>query len=185
MVENPCKNGCLDGSSLPRLQGTVVSVSCECGRILHWDTAKSFAEAGSCGCGLSVAEGIVHGPHRDQVIRLAPLRPAPNHDANVVYFARTWDGLIKIGTTADVWQRVRNLRAELLGVVPGAYQVEASMHRRFAEHREHGEFFRPHRDLLAFIEDQTSMPAPPNPSSKRNPAPFTYGVAIKQRQDIY
>jgi len=87
-----------------------------------------------------------------------------------VYFARAADGSgpIKIGSASDVERRLRELqtgspvRLHLVGVVArGGAQLELGLHRRFADLRQHGEWYAPSRDLLATIAELTGGPAPP------------------------
>ncbi len=68
-----------------------------------------------------------------------------------VYFAER-DGLVKIGYSANVDQRMRQLRARLLAVMPGGPNVEWHMHHLFDEYRAHGEWFHPGYGLVGFIE---------------------------------
>lgn len=76
-----------------------------------------------------------------------------------VYFVRQGlDGLIKIGVAINVRTRVSSLqtanptRLHYLGAVLGAGKAEeTALHLRFAGLREHGEWFRPGAELLAFI----------------------------------
>jgi hypothetical protein len=77
----------------------------------------------------------------------------------MIYFAQSTDGgPIKIGTTADVESRLRQLEAHygrplaLLATMPGGRDEERAIHRRFALLRfGRTEQFRPAPDLLAFI----------------------------------
>lgn len=68
-----------------------------------------------------------------------------------VYFAER-DGLVKIGYSANVDRRMRQLRARLLAVMPGGPYVEWQMHQLFAEYHAHGEWFHPGYGLVGFIE---------------------------------
>jgi len=80
-----------------------------------------------------------------------------------VYFLRA-AGLVKIGRTSNVRVRLRKLQKtspvelQLLLVLrrgsDDAKTLEAELHRRFAEHRRHGEWFEPHPNLLNFIHSQ-------------------------------
>lgn len=67
-----------------------------------------------------------------------------------VYFAER-DGLIKIGYSANVDQRMRQLGARLLALMPGGNGMERRMHRLFAEYRSHDEWFHPGLSLVGFI----------------------------------
>ena len=68
-----------------------------------------------------------------------------------VYFAER-DGLVKIGYSANVDQRMRQLGARLLAVMPGGAGMEGRMHALFAEYHAHGEWFHPGLGLVSFIE---------------------------------
>lgn len=71
-----------------------------------------------------------------------------------VYFAqRRRRGLIKIGYSRGVTRRLKSkeIRARLLGSIPGFRKEERETHARFAHLRVRGEWFRPGEDLLAFI----------------------------------
>jgi hypothetical protein len=77
----------------------------------------------------------------------------------IVYFIQALPGgNIKIGTTADLEARFRNIQADspvkltILATMPGARAVERRLHTRFAHLREHGEWFRPGEDLTAFVQ---------------------------------
>lgn len=80
-----------------------------------------------------------------------------------MYFIQARRGdLIKIGWTQCLRERLATIqitcpyRLHVLGTIPGSRGVEASLHRQFAAHRAHGEWFRPARTLLAFIEAEAS-----------------------------
>lgn len=67
-----------------------------------------------------------------------------------VYFIRAGArGPIKIGLAVDVGQRMRSLQTasptllELIGAIPGGLKLEKAIHRRLAEFRLHGEWFKP------------------------------------------
>lgn len=78
----------------------------------------------------------------------------------MIYFIQAEGvGHIKIGFTADedVLVRLADLQTgspvplRVLGTTPGAVVEEKNLHRRFAAHRVHGEWFRPVPELLALI----------------------------------
>ena len=75
-----------------------------------------------------------------------------------VYFIQTATGQIKIGKACDVKARLKGLqtshpvRLELLATTEGGKEQERRYHKRFADHRLHGEWFEPHPDILAEIE---------------------------------
>jgi hypothetical protein len=78
-----------------------------------------------------------------------------------VYFVQAGSscGPIKIGFSDDVGKRVAGLQTgnpellTLLLVVPGTMETESSLHNRFASARirQSGEWFRPTRQLLEFV----------------------------------
>lgn len=83
-----------------------------------------------------------------------------------VYFVQQAStGLIKIGYTGNVEQRVSSLRnghgdLVLLAVIEnGTRLAERNLHEMFASCRVSGEWFRPHDDLLRFIERAKTEPA--------------------------
>lgn len=80
----------------------------------------------------------------------------------LVYFVRaTTMGLIKIGATLDVNDRLQSLQVGspdklvLMGAIydKEAFDIERRLHARFTAHRSHGEWFRPCAELLDLIEE--------------------------------
>jgi hypothetical protein len=76
----------------------------------------------------------------------------------MVYFIQgITGGLIKIGTTVRLTERLRTLCKEygeelrVLAVIDGSYQKEKSLHRRFSHINIENEWFSPSDDLLGFI----------------------------------
>jgi hypothetical protein len=75
----------------------------------------------------------------------------------VYYLQRESDGLIKIGYTASYRSRLRRLRGEhgplrLLLATPGGRKEENDAHGVFAAHCVKGEWFRPGKSLLLYIQ---------------------------------
>jgi len=76
-----------------------------------------------------------------------------------VYFVRAETGQIKIGFSLAAWSRLEALqtgspvRLQLLTTTPGDQALEHDLHRRFADARLHGEWFRPTPELIALIEE--------------------------------
>jgi hypothetical protein len=56
-------------------------------------------------------------------------------------------GMVKIGTSRNLENRLADLRylcpmdIALVKAVPGGKELEAHLHKRFHEHRSHGEWF--------------------------------------------
>lgn len=75
-----------------------------------------------------------------------------------VYFIAGEDTPIKIGFSKQPHERLAILqtahwcRLSIVAKIEGCLAIEAEYHRRFAEHRMHGEWFAPHPDILAEIE---------------------------------
>lgn len=88
-----------------------------------------------------------------------------------VYFIESSD-LIKIGFSNDVRSRVRSVIATLreggkfLGCMPGDRTVEQHLHKRFAEHREYGEWFRRTPELEGIISILTTGDFPEDEKTK-------------------
>jgi hypothetical protein len=75
-----------------------------------------------------------------------------------VYVVQRGDGLIKIGYSSSVERRLDQLRRShepllVIKVVNGDRKREQAIHHKLREHREYGEWFRPHSDVLALISD--------------------------------
>ncbi len=81
-----------------------------------------------------------------------------------VYFVRPVGhaGPIKIGFTSYMRERMNAMlawspyRLEILAMIDGDLGVEKALHKKFAEHRLHHEWFTPAKELLEFIESVTS-----------------------------
>jgi hypothetical protein len=77
----------------------------------------------------------------------------------VVYYIRLPNGLIKIGTSSQMLDRLRRHRhdrgeVEVLAIEPGGRDLEAERHQQFAELRVgRFEHFEPGDELLAHIAD--------------------------------
>lgn len=103
--------------------------------------------------------------------RRAPVHPSPElktagvrllqrkTDGGVVYFIRAeGSDAIKIGFTTDLKRRIRNLecasgrKVTLLHAMPGTYDDERSLHRRFKAARLDGEWFEAVPELLLCID---------------------------------
>lgn len=88
----------------------------------------------------------------------------------MIYFLQaenSEDDRIKIGHTSDYRGRLSGLSAEygrlnLLGVMEGSRKVEKALHLQFINSRidPRREWFRPTKDLLDFIEANTTLSVP-------------------------
>jgi hypothetical protein len=91
----------------------------------------------------------------DQVDKWLSGGPESSHR---VYFVRTSD-FIKIGFTTNLPQRLESLpfgtphEVTLLHDMPGSFDFEVDMHRKFKHLRVKGEWFRAEQELLDFIEE--------------------------------
>jgi len=77
-----------------------------------------------------------------------------------VYFIQNPEtGLIKIGKSKNVFERIHKLMADhradlrILGVIKGDSWKENELHRRFAKHNNHLEWFNPEGEILKYIGD--------------------------------
>lgn len=76
---------------------------------------------------------------------------------SVVYFAQAASGAVKIGWTADLPRRTKNIQCgshepiDIVTSLHGDASLEAHFHQRFAEDRIHGEWFRASPELLDLI----------------------------------
>lgn len=91
----------------------------------------------------------------------------------LVYFIRNGHkGAVKIGVTANLSGRLSALshpmmkELKLLGTIEGGYGAEKEMHKRFAEYRIKGEWFKFEGKLKEFVES-LGKPDPAHKKSKR------------------
>ena len=105
----------------------------------------------------NVFDGVPFDPDASTAWKTIPI----TSDASVVYFAASWPGnRIKIGKTKYglLHDRISDLQCgnpyelRLLFFVPGEYQLETWLHRRFQHLRIRGEWFINRGDLRYFIE---------------------------------
>lgn len=88
----------------------------------------------------------------DTPLPLLPPPPVVDVPEGWVYFIRK-GGLVKIGWSSQPSVRFKQLRPdEVLATMPGSMRDERDLHGAFSHLREHGEWFRPEPDLLAFID---------------------------------
>lgn len=88
-----------------------------------------------------------------------------------VYFIKA-GGLVKIGFSSDVLNRMSNLRvgcpvdSELVAVIPGTEDTELYFHKMYKSTREKGEWFRLEGQLADFIKRMPSSVAIPDRGDK-------------------
>ena len=76
-----------------------------------------------------------------------------------IYFIQAENGLIKIGYTRNLKERLDILRSmshsklTLLLVLKGDRKKESRMHEIFQDYRVHGEWFKPEKYLIEYIEE--------------------------------
>lgn len=84
----------------------------------------------------------------------------------LVYFARRFDGAVKIGVSTSPMIRLREIERDikkmfpkkdhsvkLIGVIQGGFAVERYLHKSFARHALGWEWFRPVRKVMALIDE--------------------------------
>lgn len=81
-----------------------------------------------------------------------PLPEPETPKGSYVYFMRR-ERLIKIGVSTWPSRRAQGLNASILAMTPGSYGLERELHERFAALRQHGEWFEPGPELLAYINE--------------------------------
>ncbi len=88
--------------------------------------------------------------------------PTPSSTGSI-YFIAAGNGMIKIGFSMDVQQRMESLQTmspaplQLMGTMPGTVTDERRLHARFTPLRSHGEWFHAHDNLLKFIETEVAI----------------------------
>jgi hypothetical protein len=135
------------------------------GSIHAWDQEKTRADPGgwinamSCWAnghpeGAAMVQAYLARPQQNQ----GQWASGVSRDLTTVYFITSSAGPIKIGHAKNPHRRMRDLQLAgpseltLAAIVEGPVSLERSYHARFAEHRLHGEWFRPHPDILGEIE---------------------------------
>lgn len=121
----------------------------------RWEDLPESVRQGWIGDTSKMRVNLLLGPELKAVASLPP-----STVKDFVYFIRASSGPIKIGSSLDPRARLRALqigspvRLRLMAVVPcsPAQVQEMELHRRFGALRSHGEWFRPGRTLLAYIE---------------------------------
>lgn len=126
-------------------------------RTLGYDSWETYVER----------EFVDHMPDRADWIRsfLAPAEQRRRGtDKRDVYFIQpAHGGLIKIGVAANPGDRCRTLQLTspcplvVLATIRGVGQAhETQLHKKFAEHRHHGEWFEPAPELLAYVAEHAT-----------------------------
>lgn len=78
-------------------------------------------------------------------------------DKKVYFLQASPDGLIKIGYTSNLDSRISSIRSDspseirLLASVDGTRELEAELHEEFASYNQHGEWFKPSREILQYV----------------------------------
>jgi hypothetical protein len=90
-----------------------------------------------------------------------PKSRSKNHEPMVYFLQRDIDGFIKIGTTTNITDRITSIQTGagpcvLLGRILGGPITEARLHQKFADSRQHGEWFLPTDDLMDVIKKSTT-----------------------------
>lgn len=114
------------------------------------------------------------------------------HDMKT-YFIQADNGLIKIGRSVDPKARIASMRTsspaalKLLGFLNR--DIEGELHKRFSDLRQHGEWFRPLKELRDYIENRfsgvrvldkkASMTVP----DRKMPRFEDYGTIMEQKLD--
>ncbi len=82
----------------------------------------------------------------------------------VVYFLQPEaGGNIKIGFTRTLYKRFREIQAcsplplKIILLINGTEYLEQSLHSKFSRHRVHYEWFKPHKEILDFIDRRTNL----------------------------
>ena len=89
----------------------------------------------------------------------------PGHPRCVYFVQAATLRLIKIGSTSNLDRRLKLMRTgspdrlDVVGVMTpdDAWATEVDLHERFAADREHGEWFSPSAELVAFINQNAAL----------------------------
>ncbi len=95
----------------------------------------------------------------------------------MIYFIRSGN-CVKIGVSEQPWQRLADLqtahheRLEMLAIMPGSYEEERQLHRRFSEYHQFREWFRDNEELRQVVQGvrqvYPDLQTPPRPSTPEN-----------------
>lgn len=115
--------------------------------------------------------------HEDPRLIAIRRRLRYNFRSGIVYFVQHPNGLIKIGFTANLPKRFRELQLTehpdivFLGAVRASLRYEKRLHRMFYSYRWYGEWFEPTKLLLIYINTFSDVELP-RPRTPQNPLPI-------------
>lgn len=87
----------------------------------------------------------------------------------------TASSLVKIGFTDSARRRLSKMQSDcptelrLVALLDGSRNAERELHVQFSAHRERGEWFRPHPDILMLGEASASLPTLKKPAAGKKP----------------
>lgn len=134
---------------------------------LVWHRNKLCASWTEDGKRRRISLGVTDVTEGHRLIKRMNNPPRNYRKGSFIYFARMEgpEPFIKIGYASNVGVRLSNIKVstpykvELLASIEGTPQDEAALHARFADHRFRGEWFKPHPEILDFIQyAQCSLP---------------------------
>lgn len=148
----------ISSALLQRLQEP--SSSCfRCGAAIAEEPAKRFAKSiRMCHqCSEAVRSRSYLGVSESTSVADKELWP-------VVYFLQPKEGgNIKIGFTRTLYKRFGEIQAcsplplKIILLIDGTEYLEQSLHSKFHRHRVHYEWFKPHEEILDFIDRYTNL----------------------------
>lgn len=75
-----------------------------------------------------------------------------NAMGTVIYAVRRTDGVIKIGYTADLWRRSKEIGGEILAYQYASLADEKALHATLVDHRAHSqEYYKPTPEVMAVV----------------------------------
>lgn len=90
----------------------------------------------------------------------------------MIYFIKSEDGPIKIGYTISIEKRISSLQTGnskklvVLATISGSRNFERKIHNKFHHFKLNGEWFKPEKELLDFIEELKSSGIPEEETRK-------------------
>ena len=107
---------------------------------------------------INAAAAPVWRPDND--VDRSPIAPSLTALGQVVYAVRTKDGLVKIGCTADLARRARQVGSGMKSILawqPGTFADEAAAHSRLKPSLARGrETYNPSAEVVAFVNELRS-----------------------------